>query len=98
LPTLIKSLGYQNISAALKVAKNTVATIILKWKKFGTTKNLPRAGRRAKVSNLGRRVLVREITKNPMVTDRAPEFLCIYYGSPLAAAKAAASLPGALQN
>ena len=30
--------GYQNISAALKVPKNTVASIILKWKKFGTVK------------------------------------------------------------
>ena len=43
--------GYQNISAALKVPKNTVASIILKWKKFGTTKTLPRAGRLAKLSN-----------------------------------------------
>jgi hypothetical protein len=36
--------GNQNISAALKVPKNTVASIILKWKKFGTTKTLHRAG------------------------------------------------------
>jgi hypothetical protein len=34
--------GYQNISAALKVPKDKVASIILKWKKFGTTKTLPR--------------------------------------------------------
>ncbi|XP_052367146.1 caldesmon-like [Oncorhynchus keta] len=40
--------GYQRIAAALKVPKNTVASIILKWKKFGTTKTLPRAGRPAK--------------------------------------------------
>jgi hypothetical protein len=33
--------GYQNISAALKVPKNTMDSIILKWKKFGTTKTLP---------------------------------------------------------
>jgi hypothetical protein len=26
--------GYQNMSAALKVPRNTVAFIILKWKKF----------------------------------------------------------------
>ena len=44
--------------AALKVPKNTVASIILKWKKFGTTK----------LSNRGRRALVREVTKNLMVT------------------------------
>uniref|UniRef100_A0AAZ3QHY7 Sleeping Beauty transposase HTH domain-containing protein n=1 Tax=Oncorhynchus tshawytscha TaxID=74940 RepID=A0AAZ3QHY7_ONCTS len=60
--------GYQNISAALKVPKNTVASIILKWKKFGITKTLPRAGRSAKLSNLGRRALVGEVTTNPMVT------------------------------
>ena len=45
------------MSAALKVPKNTVASNILKWKKFGTTKTRPRAGR-----------LVKEVTKNPMVT------------------------------
>ena len=32
--------GYQNISALLKVPKNTLASMILKWKKFGTTKTL----------------------------------------------------------
>ena len=62
--------GYQNISAALKVPKNTVASIILKWKKFGTTKTLLRAGRLAKLSNRGRRAMVREVTLRP------PEFLC----------------------
>ena len=60
--------GYQNISAALKVLKNTVASIILKWKKFGTTKTLRRAGRPAKLSNLGRRALVSEVTKSLTVT------------------------------
>ena len=61
--------GYQNISAALKVPKNTVASFILKWKKFGTTKKtLPRAGCPAKLSNRGRRALVRVVNKNPMVT------------------------------
>jgi hypothetical protein len=39
---------YQNIYAALKIPKNTVASIILTWKKFGTTKTLPRAGHPAK--------------------------------------------------
>ncbi|CDQ66633.1 unnamed protein product [Oncorhynchus mykiss] len=53
---------YQNISAALKVPKNTVAAIIfLKWTKFGTTKTLPRAVCPTKLSNLGRRALVREL-------------------------------------
>jgi transposase len=60
--------GYQSISAALKVPKNTVAPIILKWKKFETTKTLHRAGRPAKLSNQGRRALVRGVTRNLMIT------------------------------
>uniref|UniRef100_A0AAZ3R021 Sleeping Beauty transposase HTH domain-containing protein n=1 Tax=Oncorhynchus tshawytscha TaxID=74940 RepID=A0AAZ3R021_ONCTS len=64
--------GYQKMSAALKVPKNTVASIIIKRKKFGTTRTLPRAGRLAKLSNRGRRDLVSE--DGP--SDRAPEFLC----------------------
>ncbi|XP_073415495.1 uncharacterized protein [Dendrobates tinctorius] len=39
--------------------------MILKWKKFGTTRSLPRSGCRAKLSNRGKRALVRE---NPMIT------------------------------
>ena len=58
--------GYQKMSAALKVPKNTVSSIILKWKKYGTTKTLPRAGCLAKLSNRGRRALAREVTKNLM--------------------------------
>jgi hypothetical protein len=45
-----------------------LASIILKWKKFGTTKTLARAGCLAKLSNRGRRASVREVTKNLMVT------------------------------
>ncbi|KAG2458373.1 TCB1 transposase, partial [Polypterus senegalus] len=60
--------GYRKISAALKVRMSTVASIIRKWKKFETTRTLPRAGQPSKLSNQGRRVLVREVTKNPMVT------------------------------
>ena len=48
-------------SAALKVPKNTMASIILKWKKFGTTKTLPGAGPPAKLNNQGG-------DKNRMVT------------------------------
>ncbi|KAG2468484.1 TCB1 transposase, partial [Polypterus senegalus] len=60
--------GYRKISAALKVPMSTVASIIHKWKKFETTRTLPRAGRPSKLSDRGRRALVREVTKNPMVT------------------------------
>jgi transposase len=56
------------MSAVLKVPKNTMASIILKCKKFGTTKTLPRAGRPAKLSNRERMALVREVTKNPIIT------------------------------
>jgi hypothetical protein len=56
------------MSTSLKVPKNTVASIILKWKKFGTTKTLPRAVCPTKLSNRGRRALIREVSKNPMVT------------------------------
>ncbi len=56
--------GYKKMSAALKVPKSTVASIILKWKTFGTTRTLPRAGRPAKLSYRGRRALVREVKKN----------------------------------
>ncbi len=55
--------GYKKNSAALKVPKSTVASIILKWKTFGTTRTLPRAGRPAKLSYRGRRALVREVRR-----------------------------------
>ncbi|KAI3375400.1 hypothetical protein L3Q82_021886, partial [Scortum barcoo] len=43
--------GYRKISAALKVPMSTVASIIHKWKKFRTTRTLPRAGRLSKLSD-----------------------------------------------
>ena len=74
--------GYQKMSAALKVPKNTVASIILKWKKFGTTKTLPRAGHPAKLTNQGRRALFREVTKNPMVTLTELQSSSVEMGEP----------------
>ena len=47
----------QTFSAALKVPKSIVASIILKWRKFGTTRTLPRAGCLSKLSNRGRRAM-----------------------------------------
>jgi hypothetical protein len=35
---------------------------------LGTSKTIPRAGHTSKLSNRGRRALVREVTKNPMFT------------------------------
>ena len=74
--------GYPNISAELKVSKNTMASIILKWKKFGTTKTLPRAGRPAKLKNWGGRALVREVTKNPMVNLTELQTSSVEMGEP----------------
>jgi hypothetical protein len=74
--------GYLNSSAALKVPKNTVACVSLKWKKFETTKSLPRAGRPAKLSNWGRRALVREVIKNPMVTQTELQRSSVEMGEP----------------
>ena len=50
------------MSVALKVPKNTVASITLKLKMFGNSQSP------AKLSNWRRRALVREVNKNPMVT------------------------------
>ena len=43
-------------------------SILVKWKTFGTTRILPRVGHLAKLSNLARRALFRDVTKNPTVT------------------------------
>jgi hypothetical protein len=59
-----------------------VASIILKWKEFGSTKTLPRAGHPAKLSNQGRRALVREMTKNPMVTLAELQSSSVEMGDP----------------
>ena len=53
-------------------SKNTVAFIILKWKKFVTTKTLPRAGCPSKLSNQGRSALVKEVTKSSSVEMGEP--------------------------
>ena len=60
--------GYGKISAALQAPESTVATIIRKWKKFGTTKNLPRPGRPAKLSIRGRPALAREVSRKSRVS------------------------------
>ena len=74
--------GYQNISAALKAPKNTVASIIVKFNKFRTTKTLPRAGHPTKLSNRGRLALVREVTKNLMVTPTELSSSSVEMGEP----------------
>lgn len=49
-------------SAALKVPKSILASIILKWK---TTRTHPSTGTLAKLSRSGRRALVRGVTRSP---------------------------------
>ncbi len=39
--------GYKNISAALKVPKSTVASIILEWKTFGTSSQTELSGEKS---------------------------------------------------
>ncbi|KAG2456995.1 TCB1 transposase, partial [Polypterus senegalus] len=73
--------GNRKISAALKFPMSTVATIICKWKKFETTRTLPRASRPSKLSE-GRRTLVREVTKNPMVTVSKLQRSSVEIGEP----------------
>jgi hypothetical protein len=70
------------MSATLKVPKNPVASIILKWKKFGTKKTLHRVGRPAKLSYWGRRAWARDVTKNPMVTLTELQSLSVEMGEP----------------
>ncbi|XDV31570.1 hypothetical protein PO909_002560 [Leuciscus waleckii] len=61
---------------------STVASIILKWKNFLTIRTLPRAVRPAKLSDQGRRALVRELTKNPMVTLTELQRFSVERGEP----------------
>ena len=67
--------GYHKMSAALKVPKNTVASIII-------IIIIPRAGFPAKLSNRGRRALVREVTKNPMFTLTELQTSSVEMGEP----------------
>ena len=64
-------------SAALKVPKSTVASIVLKWKKFVTPRTLPGAGCLDKLSNQRRRALGGELTKNPVVTLAELQRSCV---------------------
>uniref|UniRef100_A0A8C5M4E7 Sleeping Beauty transposase HTH domain-containing protein n=1 Tax=Leptobrachium leishanense TaxID=445787 RepID=A0A8C5M4E7_9ANUR len=60
--------GYKSISKSLDVHVSTVRQTVYKWRKFSTVATLPRSGSLVNLSYHGRRPLVREVTKNPMVT------------------------------
>jgi hypothetical protein len=75
------------------MSPRTVASIILKWKKFGTTKTLPRDGHPVKLHNRGRRALVREeVTKNPMVTLTELQSSSVEMGAPFITTTISAAL------
>uniref|UniRef100_A0AAY5K4D1 C2H2-type domain-containing protein n=2 Tax=Esox lucius TaxID=8010 RepID=A0AAY5K4D1_ESOLU len=65
--------GYKKIAKALNVPRSTVCSVIVKWRKFGTTETLPRTGRPAKLSKRTRRALVKEVTENPKATLKEPQ-------------------------
>uniref|UniRef100_A0AAY5KP51 Transposase Tc1-like domain-containing protein n=1 Tax=Esox lucius TaxID=8010 RepID=A0AAY5KP51_ESOLU len=60
--------GYKRISKALDIPRYTVKTVIIKWRKYGTTETLPRTGSPSKIDEKGRRKLVREASKMPTET------------------------------
>ena len=61
-------LAYEKISQALNISQSTVHSIILKWKEYGATSNLPRHGCPPKLTGRVQRALFREAAKRPMVT------------------------------
>uniref|UniRef100_A0A8C7KC88 Transposase Tc1-like domain-containing protein n=1 Tax=Oncorhynchus kisutch TaxID=8019 RepID=A0A8C7KC88_ONCKI len=60
--------GYKKISQAFNIPRSTVQAIILNWKEYQTTANLPRPGRPSKLSAHTRRRLIRDAAKRPMIT------------------------------
>uniref|UniRef100_A0AAY5L6C3 Transposase Tc1-like domain-containing protein n=1 Tax=Esox lucius TaxID=8010 RepID=A0AAY5L6C3_ESOLU len=67
---------YKIISKALDIPWNTVKTVIIKWRKYGTTETLPRAGHPSKIDEKTRRKLVREASKSPTaILKELQEFL-----------------------
>uniref|UniRef100_A0AAY5JXF0 Transposase Tc1-like domain-containing protein n=1 Tax=Esox lucius TaxID=8010 RepID=A0AAY5JXF0_ESOLU len=60
--------GYKRISKALDIPWNTVKTVIIKWRKYGTTDSLPRTGHPSKMYEKTRRKPVREASKRPTAT------------------------------
>ncbi|XP_077439484.1 uncharacterized protein LOC144062224 [Vanacampus margaritifer] len=68
--------GYKRISKALNISWSTVKSVIVKWRKNGTTVPLPRTGRPSKIDEKTRRELVREAVKRPTATlKELQEFL-----------------------
>ncbi|KAK3527330.1 hypothetical protein QTP86_020254 [Hemibagrus guttatus] len=56
------------IGKQLGVKKSTVGAIIIKWKTYKTTDNLPRSGAPRKISPRGVKMITRTVSKNPRTT------------------------------
>ena len=51
----------------MNIPRNTIKSVIKKWKEYGTTTNLPREGRPPKLMDQARRALISEATKRPKI-------------------------------
>uniref|UniRef100_A0AAY5K4A2 Transposase Tc1-like domain-containing protein n=1 Tax=Esox lucius TaxID=8010 RepID=A0AAY5K4A2_ESOLU len=60
--------GYKIISKALDMPWNTVTTVIIKLRKYGTTDTSPRTGHPSKIDEKTKRKLIREASKRPTAT------------------------------
>ena len=56
-------MGYTKISKALNIPRNTIKSIIQKWKEYVTTINLPRKGHPPRLPNQAKRAVIREARK-----------------------------------
>ncbi|XP_077420004.1 histone-lysine N-methyltransferase NSD2 isoform X2 [Vanacampus margaritifer] len=86
--------GYKRISKTLGMPWNTVKTVIVKWRKYGTTENLPRTGRPSKLDEKMRRKVVRKAAERPTRSlEELQELLPALVCEPSADATEAPSLP-----
>ena len=60
--------SYISIARSLNMPKSTVASLVQKWKRHGTTVNLQRSRRPSKMIAKCRKKVLREARKNPSVT------------------------------
>lgn len=62
--------GYKKIAKALNVPRDTVGSIVCKFKVKGTVATLSGCGRKRKLSTAATRFLSRQVVKNPWVTAK----------------------------
>uniref|UniRef100_A0A8C1S553 Transposase Tc1-like domain-containing protein n=1 Tax=Cyprinus carpio TaxID=7962 RepID=A0A8C1S553_CYPCA len=66
----LKGLGYKKISKIFNILRDTIGSIISKFKTYGTAANLPGRGRKPTISSRALSNLVRTAKKTPRVTTR----------------------------